>query len=499
MNIRNTIIAVAFAVLLAPAVFAQNTEVFFGQDTGAGLKGRLADYPKSKAVFEKFKSRCGDVDAVDFENLKGKYDLKQWGTTEERKYSYRHVLDKAAKIEMDFGDGETATLSGMTQVIKVTNENATMAGGFPTSGEMAMLLISTSGNANSTIAFDQDQAAFGFYVTDIEANKLALALIRDGQEDETINFDEITVPTANGGICFVGVINKSKPFKGVKLINPGGGSEGFGFDDMMIAKPEQIQSRRDPLQPPSLLGKYENVPPTNDWHYVTIEQGTEGKLRWRNAAGATWTVEYRNGNEIWFAKDCPYGEMKIELKQDEAGNFTGLQAGGGFFRLVVGPKPQLPQSFIVETYGVDGRGNADQPKYFIGVEGNRLKILQAKLENALKNENGVKTITSEKLDGGLVALKIGDRYLPDFAATIGDANKYREVAPVFPPEQGEKDFISLQSANKSDVYLRHSSYNVFNGGKYDREKGKGTEAEKVFKQDVTWHFHEIKASGPSTP
>ncbi|MCA9129111.1 MAG: hypothetical protein KDB22_18615 [Planctomycetales bacterium] len=222
------------------------TEIVFGQDEGLGpwtaANGRLTKYPESKAAYESFKQRCGNVDAVDFENLKDKYSLTQWGTTEERKYSYYHTLDKAARIELEFGDHETAVLSGMSQVIKVTSNNGSLAGAFPTSGEMAMLLISASGNADSTISFSQNQAAFGFYVTDIEANRLALKLIRDGQEDETITFDEMTVPAPNGGICFVGVINKSKPFKAVRLVNPGGGSEGFGFDDMVIAKPEQIQN-----------------------------------------------------------------------------------------------------------------------------------------------------------------------------------------------------------------------------------------------------------------
>lgn len=33
----------------------------------------------------------------------------------------------------------------------------------------------------------------------------------------------------------------------------------------------------------SLVGRYEHMPPQNDWHEVTIEFGTEGNLLWKNA------------------------------------------------------------------------------------------------------------------------------------------------------------------------------------------------------------------------
>jgi hypothetical protein len=146
-------------------------------------------------------------------------------------------------------------------------------------------------------------------------------------------------------------------------------------------------------------------------------------------------------------------------------------------------KPKLPTEFIVQTYGIGGKGNIDQTPAFIGIEDGKLRIIESPLEQARKNEKGVQTITRVQLDGGLVALKVGDRYLPDFAQEIGAANQYREVAPVFPPKPGEKDFISFESAHEPGKYLRHFSHNVFNGAKNDNE------VESVFQQDVTWRFH----------
>lgn len=149
-----------------------------------------------------------------------------------------------------------------------------------------------------------------------------------------------------------------------------------------------------------------------------------------------------------------------------------------------GPVPHLPTSCIVQTYGIGGQGNADQVPAFICVQDGQLKIVQLPLEKAFHIESGVQPIVRVQLEGGLVALKIGDRYLPDFADGVGDANRYREVAPLYAPQPGEKNFISLELASQPGTYLRHYTHKVFNGARYDSEEV------KVFRQDVTWHFHE---------
>lgn len=242
----------------------------------------------------------------------------------------------------------------------------------------------------------------------------------------------------------------------------------------------------------SLMGYYLREQPRTPSGEVQIKRDRHGALLWKNHDDESWSLDIRNGKEVWTGKDCPHGgEQKLKIVTNESGAIKGIQFGSESFERLEPPSetaPKLPTQFIVETYGVHGRGNADQPKYFIGVSENQLKILQATLEEGIRNENGVQTITREKLDGGLVALKIGDRYLPDFAATIGDANKYREVAPVFPPKAGEKDFISLELGNSPDVYLRHSSYRVFNGAM------RAIDQPEVFLQDVTWHFHEVPSN-----
>ncbi|MEM7147013.1 MAG: hypothetical protein AAF591_17915 [Verrucomicrobiota bacterium] len=93
----------------------------------------------------------------------------------------------------------------------------------------------------------------------------------------------------------------------------------------------------------NFLGQYEQVPVENDWHKVTIERDTGGKLLWKNAAGRSWPLELRNRNELWTTKDCPYGEAKLGIKKDAAGKIAGLEFNGGFYRMVAAansdPKP----------------------------------------------------------------------------------------------------------------------------------------------------------------
>ena len=91
----------------------------------------------------------------------------------------------------------------------------------------------------------------------------------------------------------------------------------------------------------SFLGTYEHIPVKNDWHKVTIESSTDGKLLWKNAAGRQWAMEIRNGNELWSGKDCPYGEQKLAIKNDQAGQVISLEFNGGQWRLLPKTKGDL--------------------------------------------------------------------------------------------------------------------------------------------------------------
>ncbi|MDB4614217.1 LamG domain-containing protein [bacterium] len=153
-------------------------------------------------------------------------------------------------------------------------------------------------------------------------------------------------------------------------------------------------------------------------------------------------------------------------------------------------KPQLPPRFIVETYGVDGQGQrADVPGHFIGIQDDHAKIVQASKEAAWGNKFGVETIERVELQGGMVALKTGAGYLPDLAKTVGAANQYKEISPMY-SQPGDKRFVTLQLANSNPhQYLRHGGLKLYNSPRHAHE-AKGAEHAQVFEQDVTWHFHE---------
>ena len=72
----------------------------------------------------------------------------------------------------------------------------------------------------------------------------------------------------------------------------------------------------------SLIGFYEREPVQNDWHKVEIIE-TNGKLRWRNAAGVTWSLEIKEG-ELWTGPDCVYGEQKLGVYIENGGGILGL-------------------------------------------------------------------------------------------------------------------------------------------------------------------------------
>jgi len=72
----------------------------------------------------------------------------------------------------------------------------------------------------------------------------------------------------------------------------------------------------------SLIGFYEREPIQNDWHKVEIIE-TNGKLRWRNAAGVTWSLEIKEG-ELWTGPDCVYGEQKLGVYIENDGGILGL-------------------------------------------------------------------------------------------------------------------------------------------------------------------------------
>lgn len=94
----------------------------------------------------------------------------------------------------------------------------------------------------------------------------------------------------------------------------------------------------------SLVGRYEQVPPQNDWHKVTIELGTEGNLPWKNAAGQSRPLMIGDGDVISSTKDCPYsgwGDSNPRFGCAAQADVHGEKGNGGV-RLFDHPKALSP-------------------------------------------------------------------------------------------------------------------------------------------------------------
>lgn len=123
------------------------------------------------------------------------------------------------------------TFSGSLGAINATLEGSNFirtgsgAGVFPTTG-------TNSWQANGPFSIDfglTEIAAFGFYLTDVEAApslELTFDLVGGGQAVLTV---PSTVPAPNGALSYFGVIDADNPFTRVTFSNATGG-DGFGFE-----------------------------------------------------------------------------------------------------------------------------------------------------------------------------------------------------------------------------------------------------------------------------
>lgn len=67
----------------------------------------------------------------------------------------------------------------------------------------------------------------------------------------------------------------------------------------------------------------------NDWHYVTISDNGTGQLKWSNAAGAEWGLEFSAAdNTVTTMEDCPYGVVELTILED--GTLTNTGEEGAF-------------------------------------------------------------------------------------------------------------------------------------------------------------------------
>jgi len=194
---------------------------YFGEDLGLGEGTRLASHPNADAAQTAFLAGLVGVGTEDFEGFAS-------GT--------------GAPLAINFGAAGTATMQGTGNIVTVVS-GTNGFGRYPISGNNFW----ESGNVFS-VAFDQPQAAFGFYGVDIGDfnGQVTLTLTGGGVLNLVIpNSTNI----AGGSVLYYGVIATSgaETFTSVTFGNTAAGSDYFAFDDMTIGTLEQVKIVPEPV------------------------------------------------------------------------------------------------------------------------------------------------------------------------------------------------------------------------------------------------------------
>lgn len=173
-----------------------------------------------------------------------------------------------------------ATLAGNYSLFSYDSTNGAVYGGFAFSGTND---ISIAGGAGQffTLTFSAPQGAFGFFGCDVEVNVLRLTLVYPDGRRRDIPVP-VTTPQGSGGAFFFGVIDQTDPFTSIEFNNIGAINDGFDFDDMTIAAPEQVRSAPAVLSVGLYAGidiqgtvgatyrvEYSSILPTTNWTVIT--------------------------------------------------------------------------------------------------------------------------------------------------------------------------------------------------------------------------------------
>lgn len=135
-----------------------------------------------------------------------------------------------------------AELSGSANI-----DGFSSGGRFSTSGSR---FVETSGGGDFTISFSTSIAAFGFYGTDLGDvnNSLVLQLTKvgGGTVDLAVGND---TNAPSGALLFFGFIDAVDSYTSISFLNQPGGSDVFGFDDLIIGDIGQVVT--PPTTPPT--------------------------------------------------------------------------------------------------------------------------------------------------------------------------------------------------------------------------------------------------------
>ena len=105
--------------------------------------------------------------------------------------------------------------------------------------------FATSGNnylqnaSNMLLTFSDDVAAFGFYGTDFGDINGVVSLTFTGGAVEVFDVPSTQGSSADGNLIFWGIIDTDNTFASVNF-TASGGSDVFGFDDMVIGDRQQV-------------------------------------------------------------------------------------------------------------------------------------------------------------------------------------------------------------------------------------------------------------------
>lgn len=218
-------LAIATLAAFSLASTAEAADVFFGEDinwtaTGQNENATRIPHPNSDAARASFLSQLADPVTESFESY----------------------APNASISTLTFGL-DAATLSPALSVMN--SPTGTLNGAYPISGNK-FLLQNALGASTFSITFNTPQSAFGFYVTDLEVRgNLSLRfLLADGVTtvDRPVPSMVGALPTDNntGSVAYWGIVDAAAPFTRVTFIRNLNAADGFGFDDMTIARPAQV-------------------------------------------------------------------------------------------------------------------------------------------------------------------------------------------------------------------------------------------------------------------
>lgn len=211
---------------LFPLIATAKPVIFLGEDLNINLKAnpdnpvRLLSRPNAdKARTDFFAGLAAGVWTENFDSLTPTGQIPPAG------------------LLLSFGS-LGATLKGVGEIRQHLTPD-TFKGLYPISGNQFIYNHGPQ-NVAFTVEFTTQQAAFGFYATDVGDNhgRLSLTLNYITGTSTTLPITHTTNELHSGSVLYIGIVDTT-PFSSVVFQNSNG-NDGFGFDDMTIASPEQV-------------------------------------------------------------------------------------------------------------------------------------------------------------------------------------------------------------------------------------------------------------------